>query len=283
MEIIVSKVADVCMGVRRSLDLCNQLTQECDTPIYTVGPVIHNPAVVDGLANQGVHVATIESLIETPREEDTCVIIRAHGITPEQHTSLKSAGYRVFDGTCPYVLRSQKKILTYKDSHYVVIVGDRNHPEVVGLVGCFHQGCVVSSYDEWSALIASYTRPLPILLIAQTTCDPALYDTIVAESKSIESITVVSSICEATRIRQEALKDLCKQVSAVLIVGGKKSANTKKLVSLAKQCGVQAYHIEGVEDIPSNIYDNRKVGIALGASTPRDQLDEIIATLRRNA
>ncbi len=282
MEIIVSKVADVCMGVRRSLDLCNQLIQESNTPIFTVGPLIHNPAVVEELASQGVHVATIESLLESPREEDTCVIIRAHGITPDQHNNLRRVGYRIFDGTCPYVLRSQKKILACKDSHYVVIVGDRNHPEVVGLVGCFRQGAVISSYKEWRDFISNYTGDLPLLLIAQTTCDPSLYDTIVDESSSIGSITVVSSICEATRIRQDALRDLCKEVSVVLIIGGKKSANTKKLLSLAKQCGVKAYHIEGVEDIPTNIYDSSKIGIALGASTPRNQLDEIIDTLRRD-
>ncbi len=281
MEIIVSSVADVCMGVRRSLEMCKQLILENKRPLYTVGPLIHNPKVVEELAAQGVDAVSIETLLEGSEEVDDTVIIRAHGITPVQHKGLKERGYHVFDGTCPYVLRSQKKILSHKDTHYIVIVGDKNHPEVIGLVGCFSRGCVVSSFHEWQEISSRFLQGNPILLIAQTTCDPILYDRIVEDSQFIDSITVVSSICEATRVRQEALRDLCKQVPVVLIVGGKKSANTKKLVSLAKQCGVTAYHIEGVEDIPANIYDNTKVGIALGASTPKDQLEKIIETLRR--
>ncbi len=342
MEIIISLVADVCMGVRRSLDLVTEQIHAGVAPLYTSGPLIHNPGVLAHLAEQGVqHMSAKEVLARADISDNSnnsgaldnvdasdsqekpqgvspgTVVIRAHGVAPQDIETYRAAGYTVIDGTCPWVVRSQKKILSLRLNHFVVIIGDPNHPEVKGLAGCYTDGCVLSSYVEWECFFervvtgqglisdprlrasdkmdpaktnlskTADSAYKSILLVAQSTCDPGLYQAIVKSAQSLPAATasgvrvsVMQSICKATTLRQDALRKLCKEVPVVVVIGGKKSANTCTLVDIAKHCGVKTYHIEGVAGIPNELYTYKKIGIALGASTPRDQLDAVVSALQ---
>ncbi len=280
----MSAVSDVCMGVRRSLDMVIELIQEGAAPLYTSGPLIHNPQVLDYLTEQGVANLPAEGLVAHTQEgvePGGKVVIRAHGVPPRDLQAYADYGYTVLDGTCPWVVRSQKEILKVKNTHFVVVIGDPNHPEVKGLVGCYNRGCVLSSTDEWASFIQDPSTPKePILLVAQSTCDPTLYKSITDSASTYPGISIVNSICNATIARQDALRELCGQVSTVLVLGGKKSANTCKLADIARESGVEVYHIEGSEDIPKELYTRKRIGIALGASTPKDQLERVITQLR---
>ncbi len=274
-KIVRSNVMGFCMGVKAAMQKVEeQVELNSDIDLYTYGPLIHNPQVIEKLQSQGVNA------IESPMEGDGgTIIIRAHGIPPEKRLEFIDAGYNVMEGTCPRVLLSQKTVSQYSsDGWFVVIVGDKGHGEVKAIVGCANKYEVILSESEAEKL----KLPEKTLVIAQTTLSRGEYDAIcgILERRKPD-IKIIKSICPATSQRQKSLKELTAQVDAVIVVGGRNSANTKRLHLSALKYGIPSWHVEDVNDLPDEIYIFETVGITAGASTPDWIIDRIESELKK--
>ena len=269
MKVVRSNVMGFCMGVKAVMQkVDNELDSHSYDKLFTYGPLIHNSQVIERLESQGV------SSIESPSKTDSgTLIIRAHGIHPDKRKDFEKAGYSIVEGTCPRVLRSQKTVSQYsKDGWFVVIVGDEGHGEVKAIVGCADKYKVILTEKDAEKL----KIPEKTLVIAQTTFLLDEYQTICEILiKKDPSVKVVKSICPATRQRQNSLKELTSRVEAVIVVGGRNSANTRRLYLSAVKAGLPSWHVEDVNDLPDEIFKYKTVGITAGASTPGWMIDRI--------
>ncbi len=258
-----------CMGVKAVIQKVeSEVERREGEPLYTYGPLIHNRLVIEKLRGEGV------GEIESPEEaEGGTIVIRAHGIHPEIRKKFADSGYRIVEGTCPRVLKSQKTVERYsREGWFIVIVGDRNHGEVRAIEGCASNYSTVMTEEEAEKL----EIPDNTLVIAQTTLSQDEYDRIcrVLYGKN-PNIEIVKSICPATRQRQSSLKDLISKVQAVVVVGGKNSANTRRLFLSAEKSGIPCWHVEDVDDLPEDLRRYDRIGITAGASTPDWVIDSI--------
>ncbi|QEN08012.1 4-hydroxy-3-methylbut-2-enyl diphosphate reductase [Oceanispirochaeta crateris] len=263
-----------CLGVRRAIGTLENAVRSNDSPVYTLGPIIHNPRVISDFASRGVK--SVESPEDVPA--DCRVIIRAHGIPPLTQEALNKRGSLVMDGTCPKVIASQKTVRKYASlGYHTVIVGDPDHGEIQGLAGYANHPIVISSPEEAGRL----TLDGPVMVISQTTIKQDEYDRVCAVLREkCKPLKIVESICSATSKRQEALIHLCSRVDACLIIGGKGSANTQRLFYTAQETGIPCWHIQDASEIPSeaSLYDT--IGLSAGASTPDSIIAEVEQRLR---
>ncbi len=267
-----------CLGVRRAVGALEEAVEKKNREVYTLGPIIHNPGVVQDFARKGVQI--IASPLEAPA--DSFVVLRAHGVPPSVREDLEKQGCLVVDGTCPKVIASHKTVSRYAEMNYnTVIVGDPDHGEIQGLAGYADHPVVVSSPEEVEALDLEG----PVMLIAQTTIKQEEYDQVrevlrkACEKKGTE-LVVVNSICSATSRRQQALKALCGKVEACLIIGGRESANTQRLYMTARATGIPCWHIQDASEIPREIAAYDIIGLSAGASTPDSIIAEVESRLR---
>ncbi len=274
MEIVLAEGAGFCFGVKRALDLTAKTIQDVGPakPIHTLGPLIHNPQVVAQLQEQGVEV------MEQPDDTSSgVVIVRSHGVAPKVMEELEELGYDVVDATCPFVHRAMRWAKQLKDEGYqVIIVGDRLHPEVQAILGYTDETAhVVSTPQE--------IRKLPIAsrvgIIAQTTQSVSNFKACVNElAGMVEDLRAFDTICTATEQRQTSAWELAAQVDVMVVIGGRNSANTKRLAELCKEQGTATYHIETPEELESQWFVGvRRAGVTAGASTP-DWLIEGVLT-----
>jgi 4-hydroxy-3-methylbut-2-enyl diphosphate reductase len=272
-----------CMGVKRGLDLARSLAGS-EGMVYTLGPLIHNPQAVAELRDQGVVPLSEDELDE--RVAHRTVVIRAHGVAPELKARIESLGGRVVDATCPRVIASQKRAAAYaKRGWTVVIAGDRDHGEVEGIAGHARESggsdaswAVVGSAQEAEALQVEG----PVAVIAQTTIRAEEYRAICAVlSRRFAIIEIVDSICPATAERQDALAELARVCDAIVVVGGRNSANTSRLYRAAVELGKAAWLIERATELPPEIFGYERVGLTSGASTPDSYVDEVEERLAR--
>jgi 4-hydroxy-3-methylbut-2-enyl diphosphate reductase len=272
-----------CMGVRRAVELAQDTAERERGPrgeprvIYTLGPLIHNPQAVKELADKGV-VALSEAELDD-RVAGRAVVIRAHGVPPELRERLVSLGARVVDATCPRVLASQRRARDFALRGYsVVIAGDAGHGEVTGIAGYAPGAAVVGGPDEARALELHG----PVALIAQTTIKREEYEAIRdALAERFPDLEVVDSICPCTGERLAALEDLAAEVDAIVVVGGRNSANTARLYSSALTLGKAAWLVETAAELPPEAFAYERVGLTAGASTPESLIDEVEASLYR--
>lgn len=288
MEVVFAKNYGFCMGVNRAVKLMEQLILENpDRKIVTIGPLIHNPSFLQELEQRGV-VAVDE---DAKLEARDLAVIRTHGLSPVAYEKFSSQGVTLIDATCPKVKRSQRIISDYtansKGEGWVLIAGDRNHGEVSALCGFATNAVVLQNKAEALALLEE-KKITHALLLAQTTFSPAEYDEIVLVLKEkIPHLTVEDTICKATKMRQDALRELLPQVDAVFVVGGRTSANTTRLVKIAEQGGKPCWHIETAQEIPPSFFEEaevknwQKIGVTAGASTPQGLIDSVISVLKR--
>lgn len=270
MIVIKADTLGYCMGVRRAMDLALETAESVDSrPIYTLGPLIHNPQAVEDLRRRGIEVLAERDI--DGRVAGRTVILRAHGVSPELRHRLLSLGARLADATCPRVLASQRKARRFHESGYsVVLVGDRDHEEIVAVTGCAPGCAVVGSPGE--AELLDLTEPVGVL--AQTTVSEDEYEAVCRTLSSRYSrLEIVDTICPATRERQESLARLAARTDAVVVVGGKASANTARLFRAVQNLGKPSWHIETAEELPADVFRYDIVGLTAGASTP----DAIIA------
>lgn len=276
MEVILAKHAGYCYGVERALELAKEASVSCPKPIVTLGPIIHNPQVVDWLKSLGIHPAT-----EITQRKGT-VIIRSHGIDPAIARKFKDQGLKVVDATCPFVKKAQSCARQLKKEGYeLVIVGERNHPEVIGILAYAEQDALVVEKAADLAKLSSKYKKLGV--VVQTTQSEANFAKVVADlsSKSSE-LKVFNTICDATIKRQAAAKELALTTDVVFVVGGKNSANTTRLAKICKEINPSTYHIETAAEINSStLAKAKRVGITAGASTADWILEEVADLIRK--
>ena len=271
MEVVVAEHAGYCYGVERALKLAKETSVSCPKPIVTLGPIIHNPQVVDWLKSLGIHPVD-----EITKEKGT-VIIRSHGIDPAEARQFKDKGLTVVDATCPFVKKAQSCAKQLVENGYdVIIVGERNHPEVIGIMAYAKQVAkVVEKAADLDKLPKKWKR---LGVVVQTTQSEANYRQIVDKlsTKGVD-IKVFNTICDATSKRQRAAKDIAQATDLVLVVGGKNSANTTRLAKICAEINPNTYHIETASEIEKSWFtDIGKVGITAGASTSDWVLKDVI-------
>ena len=263
MKITIAKTAGFCMGVRRAVEMALDAPGKYQRPIYTYGPLIHNPQVLELFNERGVRI-----LSEIPESGHGPVLIRAHGVPPTTKTKLETAGFQVIDATCPRVIRVQTIIRVHARKGYAtIIVGDKDHPEVVGLLGfAGNDGYVVASIDELGALPTFENA----IIVAQTTQNKDFYEALKHFAATHYShYKIFDTICGSTEKRQSEVKELADYVEAMVVVGGKNSGNTQRLVEIARAADTPAYLLETDADLDPDRLDGLKhIGITAGASTP---------------
>ena len=274
MKIEVAAHAGFCFGVRRSVSAVDELLKS-GKRITTLGPVIHNPAVIEGMKARGVVVAE-----EKEEVEGDTVVIRAHGAPKSVHDYFLKKGMEVVDTTCPFVERIHRRVQEASARGIpVLIVGEKEHAEVVGIRGwvegsdCF----IVYSAGEIDALPPMQRA----CIVAQTTTPQALYDGLCAHLRErIPECEVFGSICKATVLHQSEARELAARVDVMLVVGGRNSSNTRKLFALCSEICKRTYFIEKAEQVAGiPITGNEIIGITAGASTPDEIIKEVVTRM----
>jgi 4-hydroxy-3-methylbut-2-en-1-yl diphosphate reductase len=272
IKIVTAKRAGFCFGVKRALDITFDAASKSGQ-VYTLGPIIHNPQVIERLRIQ--KVAPIESI---DNKKIKTLIIRTHGVTKEISDRLAQKAYHVIDATCPFVKKAQYYAKLLKEEDYqVVIIGDREHPEVIGLM----------SYAGPDSVVINKNDPLPKLksrvgVVVQTTQPVEVLKRVIAESvDKVKELKVFNTICNSTALRLKETRLIAKQVDVVIVVGGKNSANTTQLAKLCVSMAVPTYHIETAREIRKDWFKGaKKVGITAGASTPNWIIEEVADRIR---
>ena len=271
MEIILDEGAGVCFGVERALKMAGEESRDASGPIVTIGPLIHNPQVVEEMKRDGVNVAQEgENLL------DTTAIIRTHGVRPQEENRLREAGNRVLDATCPYVKKSHEyaEVLRREDYH-IVVIGDPNHPEIRGVLGYAGERVTVITQPEEANSLHHYAK---VGVVVQTTYPIEKVQKVISKlvGRSTE-LRVFNTICDYTSDRQVSAREISSQVDLMYVVGGRNSANTNKLAEICKQQGTMTRHIEVAEEIdPRDLEGVERVGISAGASTPDGRIASVI-------
>jgi len=275
MEIKLAKSAGFCMGVRRAVDIALGITQrETRRNIYTYGPLIHNPQTIELFKSRGVQ--PVNGIEEIDDKKNAVLIIRTHGIAPAERKKIKASGIKIIDCTCPKVGYVQAIIKKHTALGYtVIIVGDKEHPEVNALLGyAGGRGIALNSATEVDKL-----PPLErVCVVAQTTQTGDDYEKIVDKIKKIYPDAVVfNTICSSTQERQAEVVALARGMDAVFIVGGRNSANTKRLADLAARTKTPVFQIETAAELDSiNLQSYGRVGVSAGASTPNWIINQVI-------
>jgi len=263
MEITIANTAGFCMGVRRAVEMALEAPRKHENPIFTFGPLIHNPQVLNLLQEKGISVMN-----EVPDHGSGTVLIRTHGVSPKTMEDLKKAGFNVIDATCPRVAKVQTIIHKHARQGYSsIIIGDQDHPEVVGLLGYAEEnGYVVSNIEGLDSLPAFDKA----IIVAQTTQNTFFYEEVKKwADRRAPFYKIFDTICDATAKRQAEVSSLAKSVDAVIVIGGHNSGNTQRLAEIARQSGKPAFHIETEAELDLKaLASAQHIGITTGASTP---------------
>jgi 4-hydroxy-3-methylbut-2-enyl diphosphate reductase len=248
-------------------------------PIYTYGPIIHNEEVVEELAKKGVSIIPEGS--DLSKVPVGTVIIRSHGISQKDLEKIRAAGFHIVDATCPFVLKIHRYVEKYsKEGAYILVVGDRTHPEVLGIVGWIHgeEGkdySIITKEQDVMCLPRMNSRE--ICIVSQTTFNYNKFqDLVEIIKKKGYNITVLNTICNATEERQVAAAEIASQVDAMIVIGGRSSSNTQKLFEICKNECEDTYYIQTKDDLDLSLLRSmNKVGITAGASTPNKIIEEV--------
>jgi (E)-4-hydroxy-3-methyl-but-2-enyl pyrophosphate reductase len=277
-KIFVARNAGLCFGVKRALKLAMDSSKKCSKPVFTLGPIIHNPQAVNMLSRKGV--VPVKSICEINKGT---VIIRSHGIPKNDMEFLKDKKLSVVDATCPFVKKAQNIVHNlYKNKENIMIIGDKVHPEVVALLSYAGKNAlVVNSLED----VKKIKIPKQINIVCQTTQPLEKLEKIVKFLKSKKfDVKLYNTICDATKKRQDEAYDIAKKVDLVFVVGGKNSSNTTRLYEICKSVQKNTFYIETEQELKKEILKNNKnIGIVTGASTPNWIIRKIVNKLRRLA
>jgi 4-hydroxy-3-methylbut-2-enyl diphosphate reductase len=290
MNVIRSNVLGFCMGVCRAVTMAAEealRVKESGVRVFTLGPLIHNPEVLYDLKIRGV-----EELSQQEEDVKGCsVILRAHGVPPQLENSLRDKGAHIVDATCPRVKASQIKAEELARAGYsLFLAGEASHAEIEGILGYVQSSsapfCVVvdNPADAGKAAKKLYkvNHDIKTALLGQSTISEELYNSIGgAIGMFFPNLEIIQTICVSTKERQQAIRDLLNEVDAVIIAGGKKSANTNRLLEIAKESGKPCALVEKASEIPPEFRAFKTVGLSAGASTPDSVVDEIERELKR--
>jgi 4-hydroxy-3-methylbut-2-en-1-yl diphosphate reductase len=277
MRVTVAKTAGFCWGVRRTVEKTFEtMAGSNGGPVVTLGPVIHNPQVIGRLKSQGVEVKDKFSEVD----DGTTVVVRTHGALKSEMAAAKDRGLKVVDGTCPYVKVPQVMVQRMsREGYHILIVGDGNHAEIKG----------VASYAEGPVTILAPGDPVPELgnvkkvgVVCQTTLQNEFFKQVVAEcALKFKEVRAYNTICYDTDERQTETRVVAANVDAVVVVGGRNSANTRHLAEISHELQANTHHVETADEVDPGWFDGCEVvGVAAGASTPDWVIGEVVKKIQ---
>lgn len=272
MKVILAKNSGFCMGVRRAVETAKKIYGQ---GVYILGEIIHNESVTDEIKRLGTKI------IDSPDEVDNgTVIIRSHGVGKDVYDKLEAKGIKIIDCTCPFVLKIHNIVKKYHAEGYrIIITGEKDHPEVVGINGWCDNSAVVIDEDYESVSLDEGEK---ICLVSQTTFPETRFKKNLEffSKKTLKTLEVFETICYTTRERQEEAEILSKTCDAMVVVGGKHSSNTKKLMRICQGNCESVYFISNPDELNyKNFRNYKKVGIVAGASTPNEQSMEVFINM----
>jgi 4-hydroxy-3-methylbut-2-enyl diphosphate reductase len=271
MQVLLADEYGFCFGVERAVEMVEEALEEGDT-VRALGPLIHNDQEMSRLAAQGV--ATISEPVQIKRGETA--VIRAHGVTPQVEAELRAKASKVVDATCPFVTKVQKLASrAAAQNRHVVVVGNPEHPEMIGVFGYAPEHSFVVNNAEEVAALPRLRNPL---VVSQTTIKLQNFLDVAeaVKSKTDDEVQVVNTICSATRDRQDAARALAGEVDAFYIIGGRHSSNSRKLLAVCKEQCAKSFLIETEDEINTDdLQGVEKVGLTAGASTPNWLIERV--------
>lgn len=274
MKIIIADHSGFCYGVKRAIDLAVKNSNELTT--YSYGDIIHNKDEINRLKSYNIEpIYSLEKL-----KDNSKVVIRSHGEPRKTYKYLKEKNINIIDATCPYVKRIHSLVEEYSENGFTIfLIGNKNHPEVTASMGwALGDIYVFASPEEINNFKGKADK---ILVLAQTTIKASLWSECEKAIKSkYDNVVFINTICSATSLRQNSTRSLAKEVDAMLIIGGKKSSNTKKLYDISLSINPNTFFYENKNEIIVQKFKNYDIiGISAGASTPKWVVDELVEKL----
>jgi 4-hydroxy-3-methylbut-2-en-1-yl diphosphate reductase len=274
MKVSLANAMGTCFGVRDAIDLA--MSPEFNSDLTIVGQLVHNPQVSESLKRNGVSI--VPGIEEISQIKTKKVMITAHGAAEKTKRKLQDAGFIVYDASCPLVMRVHQTIKSLVTKGYFpVVIGQRDHVEVKGIVGDLEDHLVINNEDDFEKIKKSCFRKLGI--VSQTTQQTDKVESLVEKIKAldyVDDVSFVNTICQPTQDRQVAVHELADQVDLMIVIGGFNSSNTKKLVHVCEEKGVEARHIESFHQLNQEWFIGKKhIGITAGTSTPEDIINQV--------
>ena len=272
-EVVLAENAGFCFGVQRAVNEALKIQKEYNAKIYTLGPLIHNNDVVKLLEENNIFSIELENIHKL--NSGDVIVIRSHGVSQAVLDILNEKQLKVLDATCPFVTNIQKKVKKYsKEGYHIVILGDKNHPEVIGINGWCEDKAIITKDGTFEGSI-----PPKICLVAQTTEKLKNWENTLKNLSTVKEVLAFNTICSATEARQKSTNKVSKEADAMIVIGGKNSSNTTKLYQIAKENCMNTIHIENIKELPLDFIKNnniKKIGITAGASTPDWIIKEVL-------
>lgn len=274
MKVELAKSAGFCFGVEKAVNTVYEEAKKGNEIVYTLGPIIHNEEVVKDMKKRGVEAVKMEDLDSLPKGT---VIIRSHGISRDVYNFVKNSGHRVVDATCPFVkkIHAIVSVQSGKDKT-VVIIGNPDHPEVMGIKGWGDKNTyAVENIEQFINL--GLKKDEEIIIVAQTTFNHKKFQEIIDKISLLGyDVRCFNTICNATQERQAEAKKIASNVDAMIVIGDKKSSNTGKLVEICQEECKNTVFIQTLEDLNYDaLLSVDSVGITAGASTPKHIIEEV--------
>ena len=282
MKVIKAKTAGFCFGVKRAVDTVYEQVDACSSLIYTYGPIIHNEEVVRDMESKGVVVLRSEE--ELDALEKGTVIIRSHGVGKWIYDKLEARNIRIVDATCPFVKKIHNIVRKASaEGAHIVIIGNPDHPEVQGIRGWAGEKVTVVQ-DKESAEGVDFGKKEKICVVSQTTFNYNKFkDLVEIIKKKSYDVSVLNTICNATKERQTEAESIAGSVDAMIVIGDKHSSNTQKLFEICRMACNNTYYIQTLDDLNLNQLGSvETVGITAGASTPNKIIEEVQNNVRIN-
>ena len=273
MKVSLASALGTCFGVQDAINLA--MTPDFGADLTIVGQLVHNPQVNESLKKNGVSlIANIEGIDQIQTKK---VMITAHGAAEKTKERLSNAGFIVYDASCPLVMRVHKTIKSMvQKGYFPVVIGQEDHVEVKGIVGDLEEYLVINGINDLGKIELIEAQKLGI--VSQTTLQVEKVEHLVGKIRDldcVEEVNFVNTICQPTRDRQIAVRNLADQVDLMIVVGGYNSSNTKKLVQVCEEKGIEAHHIESFSQLRNDwFYGKKHVGITAGTSTPEYVINE---------
>lgn len=274
MKVSLANALGTCFGVEDAITMA--MTPEFGKNLTIVGQLVHNPQINESLKKNGVSLVNNIDAIDKIKTKK--VMITAHGAAQKTKDKLEDAGFTVYDASCPLVMRVHKTIQSMvTKGYYPVVIGQQDHVEVKGIVGDLEDYLVISGESDITKIQRSGKRKLGI--VSQTTLQVEKVEHLVKKIRDksyVDDVYFVNTICQPTRDRQVAVRDLAEQVDIMIVIGGYNSSNTKKLVQVCEEKNILAFHIESYSQLEKDWFYNRAhVGITAGTSTPEHVINEV--------
>jgi len=275
MKVHVVKEAGFCFGVKRAIKLASNAAKSKAGKAYTLGPLIHNPQVVEDLEKKGVRAVK-----DIRKNRKGTLIIRSHGVHPQILKQIRTKGIKVVDATCPFVKKAQRMAgLLHDQGYQVAVVGEAHHPEVQGIVGYAGDSAMVINHNRMKR---SFPRFRKLGVIAQTTLSIDAFKQVIGRLvECTEELKICNTICDATARTQKATLKLAEKVDMMIVVGGRNSANTTRLAKLCKHLGTSTRHVETAGELRKVWFEGKEsVGVTSGTSTPEWLIKQVVERIK---